>query len=292
MKHAILGVGAIGGLIGAALGSLCEDIAVIVRPETLPEFPAKLKLERPTGSLMTPAKAVAALIDPVDVLWIATKTYQMETALAAAQVSPGYIVPLLNGVDHIAVLRARFRTDRVIPATIAVEAEKLAPGRFIQRSPFVRLNLASSGEPVLGTIIQKLGDLGFTCQFMQNEQTLLWSKLCFLAPFALVSSASGMNIGEVLANAVWKEKLNSAIAEACAVGRASGAEIDAQQFEAIFEGVPPSMRSSMQKDLFAGRQLELDAIGGPIVRGGERYGVNVSTTMNLIAVILSKAAAA
>jgi 2-dehydropantoate 2-reductase len=52
------------------------------------------------------------------------------------------------------------------------------------------------------------------------------------------------------------------------------------------------MRSSMQKDLAAGRQLELDAIGGPIVRGGERYGINVSTTMNLIAVILSKAVAA
>jgi 2-dehydropantoate 2-reductase len=292
MKHAILGVGAIGGLIGTALGSLGEDITVIVRPGSLPSFPASLLLERPSGPLTAAAKAVAELSEPADILWIATKTYQMEAALAAVKNPPGRIVPLLNGVDHIAVLRTRFGKDRVLPATIAVEAEKLAPGRFIQRSPFVRLNLASSGEPLLGAIIRQLGDLGFTCQFIPNEQTLLWSKLCFLGPFALVTSASGKNVGEVLADAAWKEKLSSAITETCAVANASGAEVDAQQFQKLVEAAPPGMRSSMQKDLAAGRQLELDAIGGPIVRGGERYGINVSTTMNLIAVILSKAVAA
>jgi 2-dehydropantoate 2-reductase len=288
MKHAILGAGAIGGLIGTALASLGEDVTVIVRPGTLPSFPPSLMLERPSGSLTAQAKTTAALSEPVDALWIATKTYQLEPALESVQAVPGRVLPLLNGVDHIAVLRAQFGNERVIPATVAVEAEKLAPGRFIQRSPFVRLNLASSGEPTLGTIIQKLRDLGFTCQFIQNEQTLLWSKLCFLAPFALVTSASGMNVGEILADAAWKEKLSSVVAEACEVAKASGAEVEAQQFKAIFESVPPGMRSSMQKDLIAGRQLELDAIGGPIVRGGERYSIDVSTTMNLIALILSK----
>jgi 2-dehydropantoate 2-reductase len=288
MKHAILGAGAIGGLIGTALASLGEDVTIIVRPETLPSFPQNWVLERPSGSLTARVNADAALTAPVDALWIATKTYQLETALEAVQAVPDRVLPLLNGVDHIAVLRARFGNDPVVPATIAVEAEKLAPGRFIQRSPFVRLNLASSGEPLLGAIIQRLRDLGFTCQFIQNEQTLLWNKLCFLAPFALVTSASGMNVGEILADAAWKQKLSSAIAEACAVAKASGAELDTQQFQTVFDGVPPGMRSSMQKDLVAGRQLELDAIGGPIVRGGERYGIDVSTTMNLMAVILSK----
>jgi len=288
MKHAILGAGAIGGLVGTALGSLGEDITVMVRPETLPSFPGSLVLERPSGPLTAPAKAVAALAEPVDVLWIATKTYQLETALETVKTLPACVAPLLNGVDHIAALRVRFGNERVLPATIAVEAEKLAPGRFIQRSPFVRLNLASSGEPVLGAVIRRLGDLGFTCQFIPNEQTLLWSKLCFLAPLALVTSASGMNVGEVLADTAWKQKLTSAVAEACAVAKASGAEVETQQFLTTINGVPPGMRSSMQKDLVAGRQLELDAIGGPIVRGGERYGIDVSTTMNLIAVILSK----
>jgi 2-dehydropantoate 2-reductase len=291
MKHAILGAGAIGGLVGTALASLGEDVTVIVRPETLPSFPRSLVLERPSGSLTAPAKAVAALTEPVDVLWIATKTYQLQTALETVKASPGCVVPLLNGVDHIAVLRTRFGKDRVVPATIAVEAEKRAPGRFIQRSPFVRFNLATSGEFLLGAIIRRLSDLGFTCQFIQNEQTLLWGKLCFLAPLALVSSASGMSVGEFSADAQWKQKLSLALAETCAVAKASGAQVDALQIQAVFDSAPPGMRSSMQKDLVAGRQLELDAIGGPIVRGGERYGIDVSTTMNLIAVILSESVA-
>ncbi len=290
MKHAILGAGAIGGLIGTVLSSLGEDITVVVRPEKLPSYPANLLLERPSGSLTAPAKAAATLTEPADVLWIATKTYQLETALEAVHVLPGCAIPLLNGVDHVAVLRTRFGRERVAPGTIAVEAERTAPGRFIQRSPFVRFNLAKSGEPLLGAIVAQLGDLGFTCQFIQNEQTLLWNKLCFLGPLALVTSASGRNVGEIVADSAWKQKLSSALAEACAVAKASGAEVDARQIQTFYEGAPPGMRSSMQKDLAAGRQLELDAIGGPIVRGGERYGIEVSTTVKLMAAIQAKAA--
>ena len=288
MKHAILGAGAIGGLVGTVLASLGEDVTVVVRPEKFPDYPANLLLERPSGSLMAPARAAASLTEPVDVLWIATKTYQLQNALESVRSSPGCVVPLLNGVDHVAVLRARFGSERVAPATIAVEAERIAPGRFIQRSPFVRFNLAANLEPLLGAIIGQLGNLGFTCQFIPNEQTLLWGKLCFLAPIALVTSASGMNVGEVLANTGWKAKLSSAIGETCAVANASGAQVDAAPILTAIGSGPPGMRSSMQKDLVAGRELELDAIGGPIVRGGERYGIDVSTAVNLMAAIRSK----
>ena len=290
MKHAILGAGAIGGLVGTVLSSLGEDVAVVVRAEKLASYPSKLTLERPSGSLSAPAKAVSSLTKAVDVLWIATKTYQLQTALESVKVTPGCIVPLLNGVDHVAVLRAQYGQDRVVPGTIAVEAERVAPGRFIQRSPVVRLNLAASGEPLLGVVITRLDKLGFSCRFIANEQTLLWGKLCFLAPFALVTSASGMNAGEILADAASKLKLTAAISEASAVANAGGAEIDALQVQGIFANSPPGMRSSMQKDLAAGRQLELDAIGGPIVRGGERYGIDVSTTVRLMAEIQAKSA--
>jgi 2-dehydropantoate 2-reductase len=288
MKHAILGAGAIGGLVGTVLASLGEEVTVVVRPGKLVSYPANLLLERPSGSITAPVKAVAALTGAVDVLWIATKTYQLQTALEAVQLSPGCVVPLLNGVDHVAVLRARFGSARVAPATIAVEAERIAPGRFIQRSPFVRFNLAASLQPLWGGIIGQLGNLGFACQFIANEQTLLWGKLCFLAPIALVTSASGMNVGEILADTGWKGRLSSAVNEACAVATASDAEVDVAQIFTAFDSAPPGMRSSMQKDVAAGREIELDAIGGPIVHGGERYGIDVSTTAKLMAEIRSK----
>jgi len=288
MKHAILGAGAIGGLVGAALASLGEDVTVIVRPDKLSEYPRNLTLERPSGTITAPANAVATLTEPVDVLWIATKTYQLQAALESVKSSPALVVPLLNGVDHVEVLRARFGRDHVVSATIAVEAERVAPGQFVQRSPFVRLNLAASAEPTLGAIVARLSAIGFACQFMRNEQTLLWSKLCFLAPFALVTSASGKNAGEVLADAECKHTLDATVAEACAVAKASGAELDMAKLQAVFASLPPAMRSSMQKDVAAKRELELDAIGGPIVRGGERHGIDVSTTKGLMDAIRAK----
>lgn len=284
MKHAVLGVGAIGGLMGTALASLGEDVTLILRPAKLTGYPETLVLERPSsGALTAKAKLVDQLVEPVDVLWIATKTYQLEAALAAVQAAPPpkMIVPLLNGVDHVAVLRQRFAAERVVPATIAVEAVQLAPGRFAHRSP-VRLNVAAAGEPVLGDIVRGLEGLGFLCRFA-NEPTLMWGKLCFLAPFALVTSASGKDKGEIFSDPAWKAKLDSAIAEACQVARASGAEVATANIQAILDTFPATARSSMAKDLAAGRQLELDGIAGPILRGSERYRIAVPVTRELVA---------
>ena len=292
MKHAILGAGAVGGLIATPLASFGEEVTKIVRAEKLAAYPETLTLERPSETITAPARTVSELMEPVDVLWIATRTFQLQTALDSVKATAKMIVPLLNGVDHIAVLRARFGHDSVVPATIAVEVEHPSLGRFIQRSPGVRLNLAAGAEPVLGGIVARLREIGFTCEFIQNEQTLLWSKLCFLAPFALVTAASGKNKGEIDADPQWKAKLVSAIAEASAIAKASGAEIDHAKLHALFHSFPPSARSSMAKDVAAKRPLELDGIAGPILRGGQKYEIDVHTTVELMQKIQSFAVTA
>lgn len=292
MKHAVLGAGAIGGLIGTAIASLGEDVTLLVRTQKTLSYPRHLSLERADGTITAAAHAVARLTEHVDVLWVATKAYHLQSAIEAVAATPSLIVPLLNGVDHIALLRSRFGQHHVVPATIAVEAERVAEGRFVQRS-IVRLTLAASGEPVLAPLLASLQEkLGFICRFVPNEQTLLWSKLCFLAPFALVNTASGKNKAEILSDAGWKAILDSAIAEALAVARASGAIIDDAVVWGILEGLPASTQSSMSKDLVAGRELELDAIAGPIARGGETYGIATPTTKKLMAEISGRARAA
>ncbi|MCE3267684.1 MAG: Ketopantoate reductase PanE/ApbA terminal [Solirubrobacterales bacterium] len=50
---------------------------------------------------------------------------------------------------------------------------------------------------------------------------------------------------------------------------------------AALEGAPDAFRSSMQKDVAAGRVPELDAIVGPILRGGSEHGIDVSATRAL-----------
>jgi len=121
VKHAVLGVGAIGGLMATALSSIGEDVESVVRAEKLATYPERITLQQPVGFITASARAVSRLTEPVDVLWISTKAYQLRSALESIEASPKIVVPLLNGVDHTAVLRSRFADERVVPATIAVK---------------------------------------------------------------------------------------------------------------------------------------------------------------------------
>jgi len=72
--------------------------------------------------------------------------------------------------------------------------------------------------------------------------------------------------------------LGACVEEACAVGLAEGAEVTPEPILAMFGRLPEGFRSSMQKDVAAGRAPELDAIVGPILRGGEEHGIDVPVT--------------
>lgn len=284
MKHTVLGAGAIGGMLGTALASLGNEVSLVVRQEKLARHSETLTLERPNDVLTAKVKIVADVSQPTDVLWIATKTYQLEDALPLITNAPPAIVPLLNGVDHLPLLRSRYGDDRIIPATVAVEADRTADGHYVQRSP-VRLNLSATGEVLLSDTAQELRDLGFLCSFIANEASLMWGKLCFLGPFALTTTASSKNLGEILGDPEWKKNLDFAFAEAKAVAEAFGAQIDPARIQAILDSSPRTMRSSMAKDIDAGRRLELDGIGGPIIRGGAQWEIAVPTTKRMIMMI-------
>ena len=56
----------------------------------------------------------------------------------------------------------------------------------------------------------------------------------------------------------------------------------------LLERVPDAMRSSMQKDAAAGRPIELDAIGGAVLRAARRAGTEAPVTARLVADLRSR----
>jgi len=286
MTHAILGAGGVGGLIGACLAHAGDAVTLVVRRETLAQYPKQLHLESPFGNF-TVDVSVAAEVPAVDALWITVKATQFEPALSALKNPEAVraIVPLLNGIDHIAVLRAKYGADRVVPATIAVETERVGPGHIVHRSPFARLNVLSAGRGLLGGTIDQLQEIGFTCAFVDDEPTLMWGKLVFLAPFALTTTAADKTTGEILADPTWGQLGLACLREACAVALAEGAKVDADAVIAGVMKMPGNMRSSMQKDVEQHKTPELDAIAGPILRGARRHGIEVPATTKLVAAV-------
>jgi 2-dehydropantoate 2-reductase len=189
----------------------------------------------------------------------------------------------------VALLRGRYGVDRVIPATIAGETERVSPGHIVHRSPFARLNVLSAGRELLGGTIDQLQQMGFTCGFIDDEPTLMWGKLVFLAPFALSTTAADKTVGEILSDPEWRSLGEACVREACAVGVAEGAKVDPEKVLAGVAGMPANMRSSMQKDVERHNAPELDAIAGPILRGARKHGIAVPVTTKLVAAVEQRA---
>jgi len=290
MRHAILGAGGVGGLIGACLAHSGDSVTLVVRPETLAAYPERLQLESAFGNFSVPVSR-ASSVPPVDVLWITVKATQLAPALAALQnpESVRAIVPLLNGIDHLSLLRSKYGAERVIAATIVVESERVAPGHIIHRSPFARLNVSSAGLALLGSTVDHFQQLGFECRFVDDEPTLMWSKLVFLAPLALTSTAGDLTTGQIASDPVWRQQLESCVREVGVVAAAEGAKVDVEAVLAGMMNMPGNIRSSMQKDVAQGKTPELDAIAGPILRGARRHGIEVPATEKLVAAVEQRA---
>jgi 2-dehydropantoate 2-reductase len=295
MRHAILGAGGVGGLIAVALAKSGESVTLILRQAALKDYPPEISLESPLGSFSVPVNRAAAVDSSYDVLWITVKATQLDSALQSITVNPdqvGAVVPLLNGMDHVPILRALFGHDRVVPASIGVEAERASPGKFIHRGMAIRLTFASIGESKLATTAEEFRKFGFNCQFVPDEMKILWTKLSFLAPFALTTTASGLTIGGVNSDPVWRKKLEGVVREVAAVGTANGTPLDASAILPFYDKTPQGGRSSMQKDVAAGNPPELDGIAGPILRRAKEHGIDVPVTRELVEMIRGKTASA
>jgi 2-dehydropantoate 2-reductase len=184
----------------------------------------------------------------------------------AAPLAGAAVVPFLNGVDHPLLLRALYPEAHVVPATIRIETTRLRPGLIEQTSPFADITVAVARdrpEPG-GAVAALLAGAGLDVETSEDETLMLWRKLAMLAPFALLTTSARAPIGD--ARAGRPDMVRALVSEAVAAAEAAGARVDPGPVEAFIYSAPSSMRSSMLRDLEAGRPLELDAIAGPILR--------------------------
>jgi 2-dehydropantoate 2-reductase len=202
------------------------------------------------------------------------------------------VLPLLNGLDHIAVLRRRFAGGSVLAGSIRVEADRPAPGLVVHTSPFLLVSMASAEpavRPAMQALANTLSDAEVPVRVSDSEADVMWSKLVRLNALACVTSAYDVLLGEIRSTPGLHADLVGAIEEACAVGRAEGAkDIDPARAAAELEAAHDTLGSSMQRDIAAGREPELDAIPGSVLRAGARHGIPCPTIERLVAMIAAR----
>jgi 2-dehydropantoate 2-reductase len=158
---AVLGPGGVGGLVAAALARASARVVVVARASTATTISTEgVRVESVLlGDFVAHPRAVARLREPVDVLIVATKAAGLAEALERVEATPRLVLPLLNGLDHLAVLRERFGEDPVVAGTIRVEADRPEPGVVVHTSKFLRVDMASHDPAMRAPMLKLAGTL-------------------------------------------------------------------------------------------------------------------------------------
>jgi 2-dehydropantoate 2-reductase len=233
----------------------------------------------------------------VDALIVAPKATSLAQALERVATQPRIVLPLLNGLDHLAVLRDRFTppASSVVAGAIRVEADRPEPGVIVHTSPFLRIDIASthaSAQEDVDALARTLNEAQIPTRVLDSESEVMWGKLVRLNALACTTSAYDELIGAIRSTTRLRADLLGAIEEGCAVAAAEGAEIEVAAALGELEGAHATLGSSMQRDIAAGRPPELDAIPGSVLRAAARHGLRCPTIERLVAMIEARIAAA
>ena len=216
---AVLGPGGVGGFLAAALARAGQAVTVVAREQTagaiersgiavrsaiLGEFTAR------------PAAVVTSLTERVEVLFVTTKATSLVAALERIETAPDLIVPLLNGFEHLAVLRDRFGTERIPAAVIRIESDAPQPGVVVQSSPVARIDVAASDPVVaarLPALVRSLESAGLKAHIGRSESHVMWSKLVRLSALSATTTAAQQPLGYIRTDPAWRARLLACVEE-------------------------------------------------------------------------------
>jgi len=277
---AVLGPGAVGGVLTFGFMRAGVRVVCIARPDTAAVIRSEgLTLRR--GQEVAGARPDVAerLQEPADVLLVTVKAPSLPEALERLAAPVRTVVPLLNGIEHMELLRHRLPQSAVVAASIGrIEAFLERPGVVVQPTPSVVMTIASDIEPETLELLRRSGT---DVRVDGGEAEVLWEKLARQAPVAAATAMTQRPIGELRSDPEWRRRLQEAIAETCRVAAADGVALSPQAEWEIIESMPPLLTSSTARDIAAGAPSELDAITGAAVRAGRRLGVDTPVLSEL-----------
>jgi 2-dehydropantoate 2-reductase len=285
-SFAILGPGGVGGFLAGALARAGNDVTVVARDATAEAIASdgiRVKSVR-LGDFDAWPAAVSTLDGPVDALLVATKAVGLEGALGrVVGLEPRIVLPLLNGLDHLDVLREHFG-ERAVAGSIRIESTRVASGEIEQTSGFLRIDMASEDTAMRGPLedlAHVLDAAGVPARVMGSEAQAMWGKLVRLNALACTTSAWDLPLGEIRSDPGRRSALEACVREAAAVAGAEGAHVSPEATMGELDDAHAELRTSMQRDIAAGREPELDAIPGSVLRAAARHGLECPTIERL-----------
>jgi len=292
VRVAVIGLGSIGGVVAGLIAAVGRHdlVACVRRPLD------RLIVDRSEGTMETGIRAMTdpARADPVD--WVLLCTKAQDTSASAPWLKqlcgPDTRVAVLqNGIGHAERLAPFVGEARIVPTIVYYNGERLAPDHVRYRRTGV--HDFAVGDDADGRAFATLFEgTSMTILMTADFKTLAWRKLLLNAVANPISALT------LQRNAVFqREDINALclalLEEAVAVGRADGAQFDADEAAQSMQrllSIPADAGSSMYFDRLAGRPLEIEALTGAVVAAGERH--HLATPLSRMLLSLARAASA
>jgi 2-dehydropantoate 2-reductase len=296
MKIAVIGAGAIGGLVGARLALAGEEVTFLVRGANLQAIRAGgIRLIELSGEERV-ATNVRATDDygeagPQDLVILALKAHQVDAV--ANQVGKLFgpdtvVVTMQNGipfwyfhrhggpldghtlrsVDPTGELARKIPPERVLGCVVYPAADLVAPGVIKhgegERFPIGELDGSSSAR--VNAVSECFQRAGFKSPVLDNIRSEIWLKLwgnCSFNPISALAHSTLVDICEhPLARDLAAEMMREAAAVAAKLGISFRVTLDRRIEGAAKIG---KHKTSMLQDVEAGRGPEIDALVGSVV---------------------------
>ncbi len=295
MKIAIIGAGAIGGLVGARLALAGEEVTFIVRGANLEAIRANgFKLIEADGTEKVTRQVSAtndyAAAGPQDVVVLAMKAHQVEAVAADLPKLLGpetVIVTMQNGVpfwyfhqhggplegsavrsvDPQGNLAQLIPVDRIIGCVVYPASELVAPGvvQHIEGDRFPLGELDGRASERVARVANAFNNAGFKAPVLDKIRAEIWLKLWGNLTFNPISALAHATLLDICQFPLSRELAASMMREAQAVAHKLGIEfrVSLEKRIAGAEKVGHH-KTSMLQDVEAGRAPEIDGLVGAV----------------------------
>ena len=296
MKIAVIGAGAIGGLVGAKLALAGEDVTFIVRGDNLAAIGARgIRLVANDGTQQV-ATNVAATdrydhAGPQDIVVLAMKAHQLEAVASDVPklFGPGTVVitmqngipywyfhkhggvlegTVVRSVDPEGAIAARITAQRVLGCVVYPASELVAPGvvRHIEGDRFPIGELDGSTTERALRVSDCFSRAGFKSPVLADIRAEMWLKLWGNLSFNPISGLAHSTLADICRYPLSRELAASMMREAQTVAHKLGIEfrVTLEKRIAGAEKVG-SHKTSMLQDIEAGRAPEIDALVGAVI---------------------------
>lgn len=269
MRFLVLGTGSVGGYVGIRLVEAGLPVTFLVRQHRIKQLKSVgLSLKSAKGGWhgMVDCVERSSIEQPFDVIILACKAFDLDQALHAITPAVGrdtVIIPFLNGMSHLRVIRDNFPLSKVWGGVAHIAVTNQSPNHIIHLNELQNfclgpLEKADIAEDVFETMSVAEGP-SFELQYNANIIEQMWEKWVFLATLAGITCTMRQDIGTILDTRHGATLIRELFAECCAIAAAEGTEMSASAKEFYSEPLftPGSkLTSSMLRDIQSGRRTE------------------------------------